>query len=104
MAMAKQPISSTESTLAKIVKNEKKIKFREFSKKYIFHLLGEQVFLENSKLPEISRCSTGSMPYESRIKFANGLLQISGLGTRGAKQVYPQSYGKSVEAAKACQQ
>ena len=45
MAMEKQPVSSTESTLAKIEKNGKR-KSREFSKIYIFHLLGEQVFLE----------------------------------------------------------
>ena len=89
--------------LPKERKMEKR-KSREFSKKYIFQFTWRTMFLESSKLPEISRCSTGSMPYEYRSKFANGLRQISGLETGGANQVYPQSYGKSGEAAKACQQ
>ena len=101
--MEKQPASSTESTLAKREKNGKK-KIQRIFKKYIFQFTWRTMFLESSKLPQISRCSTGSMPYEYRSKFANGLRQISGLETGGANQVYPQSYGKSGEAAKACQQ
>ena len=89
--------------LPKERKMEKK-KIQRIFKKYIFQLTWRTMFLESSKLPQISRCSTGSMPYEYRSKFANGLRQISGLETGGANQVYPQSYGKSGEAAKACQQ
>jgi hypothetical protein len=102
--MEKQPASSTESTLAKIEKNGKKKIQRIFKKNIYFPFTWRTMFLESSKLPEISRCSTGSMPYEYRSKFANGLRQISGLETGGANQVYSQSYGKSGEAAKACQQ
>ena len=43
--MEKQPASSKESTLAKREKNGRK-KIQRICKKYIFHLLGEQVFLE----------------------------------------------------------
>ena len=51
--MEKQPASSTESTLAKIEKNGKK-KIQRIFKNIYFPFTWRTMFLESSKLPEIS--------------------------------------------------